>query len=403
MPSGSGIYAQQIGTQQETTYNVNGTVSIGGLQPVVIDTGNWTRTSIGTPGFKRAFNSGKSLDLPMNGFHFSNDRSVAPYGSSEYTDVNLNNGQVFRKIKVGLFAIGVIVPSRSELDSASLDFKASTKLSSQFKNQDVNVGVAMAESRQVVKMVVDSATKLARAAHEVKKGNIGAAAIALGVKSRKGHQKRGATNSVASNWLELQYGWKPLLSDVYGAAQFLAKQNYYVPRTRCTSSSTKTKNSSARTIETLGEIIDVTSSTHTVKYVVYFSEPSGGNIPVALGLTNPLAIAWELVPFSFVVDWFLPIGTYLNNLDSTQGLTFVKGCKTEFWRGTSSRTEFGTSETVGGHRYSVRKNLRRTYASVWVTRTKLNGFPSSPVPQLKSPFSDLHAANALALLAQAFR
>jgi len=32
----------------------------------------------------------------------------------------------------------------------------------------------------------------------------------------------------------------------------------------------------------------------------------------SLGLVDPVQIAWEVVPYSFVVDWFLPIGTYLS-------------------------------------------------------------------------------------------
>jgi hypothetical protein len=31
---------------------------------------------------------------------------------------------------------------------------------------------------------------------------------------------------------------------------------------------------------------------------------------------NPAAIFWELVPYSFVVDWFIDIGGYLRNLQT---------------------------------------------------------------------------------------
>jgi hypothetical protein len=34
----------------------------------------------------------------------------------------------------------------------------------------------------------------------------------------------------------------------------------------------------------------------------------------ALGLLDPLTVVWEIIPYSFVVDWFLPIGSYLENL-----------------------------------------------------------------------------------------
>lgn len=37
-----------------------------------------------------------------------------------------------------------------------------------------------------------------------------------------------------------------------------------------------------------------------------------------LGLHSPMAVLWEATPFSFVADWFYPMGDYLHNLDSSQ-------------------------------------------------------------------------------------
>jgi hypothetical protein len=34
----------------------------------------------------------------------------------------------------------------------------------------------------------------------------------------------------------------------------------------------------------------------------------------SLGLLDPLSVAWEILPWSFVVDWFYPVGTFLDNL-----------------------------------------------------------------------------------------
>jgi hypothetical protein len=31
---------------------------------------------------------------------------------------------------------------------------------------------------------------------------------------------------------------------------------------------------------------------------------------------NPLSVAWELVPYSFVVDWFYDVGSYMRNLET---------------------------------------------------------------------------------------
>jgi hypothetical protein len=45
------------------------------------------------------------------------------------------------------------------------------------------------------------------------------------------------------------------------------------------------------------------------------------------GLLDPLAVAWELVPLSFVVDWFINVGSFLDSLTKPFGLSFIDGYK----------------------------------------------------------------------------
>lgn len=45
----------------------------------------------------------------------------------------------------------------------------------------------------------------------------------------------------------------------------------------------------------------------------------------SLGLFNPLAVGWELTPYSFVFDWFIPVANFLASLTATVGLEFVDG------------------------------------------------------------------------------
>lgn len=39
-----------------------------------------------------------------------------------------------------------------------------------------------------------------------------------------------------------------------------------------------------------------------------------------LGLNVPIQLAWDLVPFSFVVDWFLPVGKLINRIEPKRAL-----------------------------------------------------------------------------------
>ncbi len=43
-----------------------------------------------------------------------------------------------------------------------------------------------------------------------------------------------------------------------------------------------------------------------------------------LGLANPAIVVWELIPFSFVVDWFVTVGQFLENGSAWLGLTVTK-------------------------------------------------------------------------------
>lgn len=83
-----------------------------------------------------------------------------------------------------------------------------------------------------------------------------------------------------------------------------------------------------------------------------------------LGLLNfPLQV-WNKLPYSFVFDWFIPVGTFLGAATASAGLSEFRGCKTvESWK-------FG-SQTVNGKRLLWEKSLT-------VTRTPLY----SPFPTL---------------------
>lgn len=104
---------------------------------------------------------------------------------------------------------------------------------------------------------------------------------------------------------------------------------------------------------------------------------------VQLGLTNPAEVAWEVVPFSFVIDWFIPVGNFLSSLDSlvgVQDLTVCRGYKT---------TSVWSVHTAGGK--GVQSN---------VTKARLGNTSDLSLPRLQprlpgNPFHKLSLAVAL--------
>lgn len=260
------------------------------------------------------------------------------------------------------------------------------------KDQKINLAVAWAERAKTAQMVGDVASRIARAYRSARRGNLKRAASQLGASWRKS----------TGNWLELQYGWKPLLSDVHGACEALAASAEDPYQWLITVKGKKSQHS--RTVEYISA--GVPQFRRETDYfdgafvrLDYLPGNSFIKTVTSLGLTNPLEVQWETVPFSFVVDWFLPIGDWLGTLDATAGLQFQSGSCSLLTRnvrkmipnGISSSYSEGYNRLVGGSGKVVR--LNRTI------------YTSSPIPRLpapKNPVSLGHMANGLSLLAQAF-
>jgi hypothetical protein len=282
-------------------------------------------------------------------------------------------------------------------------------------NQGIQANMAqnVAQYTQTTNMIAKNATNIAASVVLLRKGRISAAVDKLfengrsvGNSIRKGNPTK--SKSLANNWLELQYGWKPLLSDIDESMRLLA--NYMV-------NSTSAQQVQASAIQRRTNVIPLygpSSATIPVgfernitqnqcrfgcRYTV--SSPTL-NLLSQLGFTNPINLAWEILPWSFVVDWFIPIGPYLESLTAPHGLTFLSGYKTRF-------TKYSTSVRVSHHgpmpgdsTSHLRLYADRSRMSLNLVRDKLSAWPVQSFPTFKNPFSVTHALNALALVKQAF-
>lgn len=138
--------------------------------------------------------------------------------------------------------------------------------------------------------------------------------------------------SVASDgWLTYKYGWKPLFSDLVAFGQlalnFDEEYSAYLsgvakPKKERT---TVRASSACRNVPFTGSG-SIVEGSHTQAVTIDWTiQPSAEVLTKSqylrrrLGL-SPLDIAsaaWELVPYSFVVDWFLPIGSFLQDIAHT--------------------------------------------------------------------------------------
>jgi len=119
-------------------------------------------------------------------------------------------------------------------------------------------------------------------------------------------------------------------------------------------------------------------------------------LPQALGLMDPEIVVWEKIPFSFVWDWFQPIGPYLEARAFAQRLTgtFVTSEKKT---GIAFPVQLkGTKEFYSGPSYPDYMGNRDVIFSRTISTTLK--VPKPEFKGLASASSFQHCLNGLALL-----
>lgn len=216
-----------------------------------------------------------------------------------------------------------LVPGWSDPWTANDDLRLLDKLREKIVGSDFDLATFMGEGHQSIQLVTESATRIYRSLKQFRKGNMRGACNALGIGVRKNVKHRAVKDfdpvrenlaSLSQRWLEIMYGWLPLLQDAEGGAQALA-QILSVPR--------RQKFSVSRMIELVWtkdaafpEELNFFAGYHRARLVAYLEDESAP----ALTMLSTTTVAWELVPYSFVADWFIPIGTYLEALGLARSL-----------------------------------------------------------------------------------
>lgn len=123
----------------------------------------------------------------------------------------------------------------------------------------------------------------------------------------------------------------------------------------------------------------------------------------ALGITSPLTAAWELIPFSFVIDWFIPVGNAFQALESKIGLkSTIKGLHmTNFVWSIKSRASGTTHTTVTNSAYPQWEHFEYGGVKCRVdTYVRDLGIPGSSLLSSPSGWTVNRSALSISLLIQ---
>lgn len=181
------------------------------------------------------------------------------------------------------------------------------KMRLKIKETSVNLGNTLVEYRDTARMFSRFASGLG-AAWKLYRGRL-----------PKHLRRRLRPCDVAAAELTYSYGVEPLVSDMYDSAERLnhrmnrdIRRRFFV-RSRSNNRGTK--------INSNGDFVtfDWERTDHVTAYVKF--HPNTGDFTIG----NPAELAWEVIPFSFVVDWGLGVGDWLSALDALKDVSSLHG------------------------------------------------------------------------------
>lgn len=403
MPS---IYTQQLRSRGYRVY-VNGALASSEIQNALEYElfKVWTTT----PNYRTLIKSGKVL--PENPFTYEKYVSV---GGSVST---------VRSVPIGwglpdtVYATqgnwGFNFNSMLEPMPPSIRNAAVFRALSRARQRSANLPLFIRDANSSAKMIYQRARQLVDIAMSFKRGNfiLGYQTIFGKAPRRYEAQKfnrefgRDGRKAVGNALLETQYGWLPLVGDIRSATLSIMDLMESDDSRKVFSSS------GSRNVEAWSEKPNVVyysanngadraaadwitrrrySSRITFKWV-----PAPGHWPARFGLTNVPLFLYDATALSFVVNWIVPIQSYLEQFDNAMSFTFLSGSE-----GSRREVQDITSNPRGvGCRVFAAGGISSRVA---ITRTPLTSEPAVGLRDLRLDvnlgFSQ--AASMLALLQQ---
>jgi hypothetical protein len=255
------------------------------------------------------------------------------------------------------------------------------------------LGTFVAEWRESLGMVTNRAIGLRKAYSALRKGKFRQALKHLSVAPKKKHRNKvsNAAHEASGLWLEYWFGWAPSLADMYTALEQLSDP---LPLARF--------HGSARTLHqddyfyAPWGIARQSSRAYWARTGASISV-SNPNLFLAsqLGVVNPVSVLWEVIPFSFLVDWVFKVGNFIESFTDFVGCSLDKPYSTYFMK-------YYDNHQIGAY-------LGQPY-SEWAS-TYVTGVVQIRVPGIIRPVPDYHVfanlgtsitrtATAVSLLAQ---
>lgn len=271
-------------------------------------------------------------------------------------------------------------PASSEVDFAYR--VAFDRLASKIKaGKSASLGVSIAESAESFQMIARRARDMALFVNDIRKGELTRAirrvagngqarkrALSLSLDARKG------VRDVSSVLLETTFGWVPMIQDIYSAVDVLQSD--------LASGWVRSRGGASYSYSYASDDGNYTETRDASIYVELRCRVSVSNPNVALanqlGLINPAQVAWDVVPFSFLVNWFLPVSSFLESYSTFWGWDMKDCFRTDLRRASSTQvalyppSPFYNSDTYANG-YAVHRRPTALPVPTFKSRIRLPG------------------------------
>lgn len=247
-----------------------------------------------------------------------------------YTMKTQSVGQVVGgKLTSGWLTPQFVSPVNSVFDRWTTGFKtdmsliynrAYSKFVSDLSSPQAAIGTMVAEWKQGSEMVLTMASRLITGYRMLRRGRFRAFTEHFGIRpKRKDRGKRWTRPKQAGNiWLEYWFAWAPTVADIHTAVEELTQPKAFKKGepTPCrgVSGGKLYRRENFDTSTKYRRKYLETNATHIVSIQANMVLRNPDAVQLArLGLLNPVSIAWEVTPFSFLVDWFGNVGDVINS------------------------------------------------------------------------------------------
>lgn len=404
-------FVRQYGSESVTTCGGTVTSSTPSLGTVVGNGDSWSMTDVVDKDWRGQSRKGVVFNNPVKMLKVSTQLLSK---STRSWQINLANCSCTPSTTVrsgtaqGAYTEPANSVPSSTLFTPSVDLEtaktlAGTAAQANIAEPDVMGLVDVAELGKTVRMLREPVFNLRRLVANIQKDH------------RKSRKAVTVAQYVAGNWLKYRYGILPLVMSIQGTMKALTKERVsqrmtargasYVPG--------QSYNSTLNLNVPSGQagwnrVIKWTcGQSHTVRAGVLYEYHTSLSSDLGFTLTEIPPAAWELIPFSFVADWFANMGDYIRAVTPKTGLRILAS-----WTTVTRSTQYNYEQTGsavnvpgGCYTYSGGPGFKFIRTEREVTRS-----PGISVG-LASKLSEIdfarrkdliHAADALALIAVLF-